>query len=132
MVYRNETILQKKFSPDALSRPDSVLAISGVMPREWKPRIKIGSVWEKESQNGREYMKVKFDCFRTPAGKPLYAQLWPSKRGQGKLTLYADDKDVPCKSVHPLMPPSFFYDVTINPKDGVVWGRPSQVVVEQF
>ena len=61
----------------------SVLAIPGILRS--KPILDpvIGKGWLKKKQNGKSYYKMKFDCFVTPKGKPLYGKCWPLKSELG-------------------------------------------------
>lgn len=97
MKYFYEPIYRETFLCDRVS----VLSIPGILPQSWKLElsIPIGRAWPKRAQNGREYIKLRLDAFRTRLGKPLYAKAWQRKLEPNLYDLYADDRDFPVTSL---------------------------------
>jgi len=95
----------REFLVGMSGRFGSVLDIPYMLPCDWKPDIKviIGKAWKKQAKNGREYYKMKFDAFRTPSGKALYAQAWSRIKEPREYDVYCDEKDVPVINLCPLL-----------------------------
>ena len=92
-----ESILASRFSKDL--GWDFILSASGVLLQHPLPGIELGRMWRKQAKNGRLYYKIKFDCFMTAAGKPLYARAWVRKLEPDVFDVYAhlNDNELPLR-----------------------------------